>query len=59
MLTAPTINNEASTTYISHVLFGFELAEGAGFFSGFDGSDIQLVPLKANGIGVNDSISQT
>ena len=59
MLTAPTMNNEARTTYISQVLFEFELAEGAGFFSGFDGSGILLVPLKAKGIGVNDSISQT
>jgi hypothetical protein len=59
ILTAPTMNNEARTTYINQVLFGLELAEGAGFISGLDGSGILLVPLKANGIGVNDSISQT
>ena len=42
MLTAPMINKEARTTYISHELFGAELLEGAGFFSGLVGSDILI-----------------
>ncbi len=57
ILNAPTMNNDAKTTYISHELFGVELLGEAGFFSGLVGSDILLVPLKALGGGVNDCIS--
>ncbi len=58
MLTVPKMNNEARITYISQELFGVELLDGAGFFSGLDGSGILIAPLKAIGTRVKDSISQ-
>lgn len=40
ILNAPTMNSDAKTTYINQELFGVELLEEAGFFSGLVGSDI-------------------
>ena len=57
MLTVPTMNKEARTTYISQVLFGLALLGGVAFFSGLDGSVIRFALLKAIGKGVNDSIA--
>ena len=57
MLTVPTMNKEARTTYISQVLFGLALLGGVAFFSGLDGSVIRFELLKAIGYGVIDSIA--